>query len=699
MQLIFQYPLWFILFCLLLGGIYASLLYFKNNVFTLETKHTNKIIFGLALLRFLSAGIIAFLLLSPFIKKKQIDKIQPVLVLAHDNSESIKLNWDKEDSTNYINKLNSVLTDLSKDFEIQYFAFDEDIKAVDTLDFKGKASDLSNALEQINGTFYNQNVGAVIFASDGIYNKGNNPYYTTFDFPLYTIALGDTNIQTDAKIMFVRNNKLAYLDDKLEIEVGLQANHLANKNYTVSIAKIGKNSSQKLESKTLQIKNDFDEQETSFIINASSVGIHKYRVSIQEFENEVTTKNNYYDFYIEVIDNRQKILLVANAPHPDIAAIKSVVEKNKNYELDIQYINKFSANLDPYSLVIVHQLPAKANRGNSVFNAIQKSNIPVWYITGAMSNYNELNTIQNACNVTVKSNSNNDASPVFNTNFSSFNLSESTINAFKDFPPLQTPFGSYQIANNTTVCLLQKIGTVVSDYPILAFQDNLNKRNAILIGDGLWRWKMYDYYENGATTAFDEIIEKTINYLALKGDKRKFRINTNKNNFYEGEKVIFEAELYNDNYELINTPEVNILIKNDDNNEFPFAMTKTAKAYLYETESLPIGNYNYTASTTFNGKKLTASGAFSIEALQLEATQTQANHTLLHQLANKTNGKYYMAKDVENVKNDILNNENIKPLLYESSKTMPIINLYGLFFAILFLLTLEWFIRKWLGGY
>ncbi|MEZ4930301.1 MAG: hypothetical protein R2777_09900 [Chitinophagales bacterium] len=112
---------------------------------------------------------------------------------------------------------------------------------------------------------------------------------------------------------------------------------------------------------------------------------------------------------------------------------------------------------------------------------------------------------------------------------------------------------------------------------------------------------------------------------------------------------------------------------------------------------MPIGNYNYTASTTFNGKKLTVSGAFSIEALQLETTQTQANHTLLQQLANKTNGKYYLAKNVENVKNDILNNENIKPLLYESSKTMPIINLYGLFFAIIFLLALEWFYKKMAG--
>lgn len=699
MQLIFQYPIWFILFCLLLGTIYASLLYVKNNTFTLDSKHTKKIIFGLTVLRFLSVSTIAFLLLSPFIKKKHVDKIQPILVLAHDNSESIKLNWSKEDSTQYINSINSSLKELSKQFEIQYFAFDENIKAVDTLNFEGKASDLSNALEQINGTFYNQNVGAVIFASDGIYNKGNNPNYTSFDFPLYTITLGDTNVQTDAKITFVRHNKLAYLDDKLEVQVGLQANHLTNKKYNVSISKIGKNINQRLESKSIPIKNDFDEQETSFTINASAVGIHKFRVSINEFENEITTKNNYYDFYIEVIDNRQKILLIANAPHPDIATIKSVIEKNKNYELDIQYIKNFNANIDPYSLVIAHQLPSINNRANSLFNALQKSNIPTWFISGSSSDYNQFNTVQNLSSITVKSNNTNDATPAFNTNFSSFNLSESTLATLKNFPPLKTPFGSYNVASTSSVCLFQKIGAVVSDYPILSFQDNMNKRNALFIGDGLWRWKMYEFYENGTTDAFDEIIEKTINYLALKGDKRKFRIYTNKNSFNEGEKVIFEAELYNDNYELINTPEANILIVNDEGEEFPFTMTKTIKAYTYQTGSLPIGNYNYTATTTYNGKKLTANGAFSIEALQLEATQTQANHTLLEQLATKTNGKYYLAKDIAKIKDDILNNERIKPLLYESSKTMPIINLYGLFFAIISLLTIEWFIRKWLGGY
>ena len=73
---------------------------------------------GLAALRFLSVSIIAFLLLSPFIKSKFVDKVNPVIVFAHDNSESILLNLNTEDSTKYINNTNEVLSQLSEEYQI-----------------------------------------------------------------------------------------------------------------------------------------------------------------------------------------------------------------------------------------------------------------------------------------------------------------------------------------------------------------------------------------------------------------------------------------------------------------------------------------------------------------------------------------------------------------------------------------------------
>ena len=46
----------------------------------------------------------------------------------------------------------------------------------------------------VQDLYSNQNVGAVILASDGIYNEGSNPLYANFELnaPIHVIALGDT---------------------------------------------------------------------------------------------------------------------------------------------------------------------------------------------------------------------------------------------------------------------------------------------------------------------------------------------------------------------------------------------------------------------------------------------------------------------------------------------------------------------------
>jgi hypothetical protein len=695
MQIIFQYPAWFILFCVLLGLVYASVLYYKSDHFSDDTKNFTWTKRGLALLRFLSGTLLAFLLLSPFIKSKFIDKIEPVIVFVHDNSESILLNLNSEDSAKYIKSTNDMLTNLSEKYQVDYYAFDDKINEIDTLNFKGKSTNISFALDQINGLYFNQNVGAVIFATDGIYNQGNNPIYSDFNFPIYTVALGDTNQQTDVKIVNARANKLAYLDDKVLVEVELQANHLQGKQYQLSLS--GKNAL--IFNKTIPITKDFDEQKTTFTLDAKSIGIHRYIIEVQEFENEISLANNRFEFYIEVIDNRQKILLLANAPHPDIAAIKSVISVNKNFEIEIQYVQKMQANLDDYSLLIMHQVPSETQGAKNILSNVKSSKIPTWYIAGSSTDYASLNQEQNIVQISTQGKNGNDASAYFNARFNTFNLSENTIAILKKFPPLLTPFGNYNLSPGSTVLFYQKIGTVQTEYPILAFQENLGIRSALFVGDGLWRWKVYDFLENNSNEVFNEIIEKTINYLALKGDKRKFRVKTNKSAYFDGELVKFEAELYNDNYELINGPEVSLLVTNEDGSEYPFNFIKSEKAYQFETNSLAIGSYTYSATTVFNGKTLEAAGAFSIASMQLEALQTEANHNLLKQLSDKTGGAFMEAKDIGSLDELLFSQETIKPTLYESFKTRSIINLFGIFFLIMFLLSLEWFARKWFGAY
>ena len=61
-------------------------------------------------------------------------------------------------------------------------------------------------------------------------------------------------------------------------------------------------------------------------------------------QGEVTYSNNVQDIFIEVMDGREKILILAAAPHPDIAAIKQLIIQN--YDTLIQNLQQNITKLD-----------------------------------------------------------------------------------------------------------------------------------------------------------------------------------------------------------------------------------------------------------------------------------------------------------------------------------------------------------------
>ena len=695
MEFIFQYPIWFILFCLLLGALYAAVLYFKTTAFEDDSAMGKYLKPIMTALRFLSVSLLSFLLLSPLIKSRFIDKIPPKVVLAHDNSSSLLLSFKKLDSTIYLNSFAALQNAFEAKFATDFYSFSDKLYQNDTLNFKGKRTNLSNALQEINNNYFNQNIGAVIIATDGIFNEGINPIYTDFSFPIYAIALGDTVQQKDLKVSYVGANKIAYLGDKVEVNVDLEAYNLQGKNFDIKVSNKGNN----VFSKSFTLAKEYEEQKVNFTIDANSLGIQKYTVKLSELEGEITYENNSLDFYIDVIDSRQKILILANAPHPDIAALKQSISLNKNLDLDIQYIKNYTANLSKYNLIILHQLPSEKNKATQVFADIKKEKIPFLMVAGSQTDFAAFNTAQDIVNVKPSGQNTNDVLVFLDANFNSFTLDEATRSKMEEFPPLVVPFANFKTAANGKIFLKQKIGNVTTDYPVLVFQESFGVKSAVFIGEGLWRWRLHDYLENESHEAFDEIFSKTINYLALKSDKRKFRVNTPKNTFFETEEVVLEAELYNESYELINTPEVILNLKNEKGEDFPLSFSRTNNAYQLKTNNLPVGDYTYSAKTNYDGKSYIADGLFSIQALQLEALQTRANHQLLFQLAEKTGGKVFYPNQIEELQNFILNKEDIRPTLFETFKTRSIINLKWIFFLILGLLSVEWFMRKYNGGY
>ncbi|NNE30447.1 MAG: hypothetical protein HKN16_12485, partial [Saprospiraceae bacterium] len=622
----FQYPTSLFLLCLALALVYALIVYFRDKKQG-DWKGWTK--WALGSLRFLGVTLLASLLLSPLLKRFTSETKQPIVVIAQDGSQSVSVAL-KDQKETYTEMVQALETEFAEDFEVKTYTFGSSLRpGVDT-SFQDKVTNISGLLKEVYDRFSNQNLGAVILASDGIFNEGANPIYsgTKLEAPIYTIALGDTTPQKDLILKRVLHNNIAYLGDEFSVLVDLQARNFSGSRVNIELGKMVDGKFSQLERNEIRINKDdfFNTQE--FILPANVAGVQRYRARVTGLSGEASFANNSKDFFVDVLDTRQQILILAGAPHPDISAIKSELEKNKNYEIEFELASNFTSNFKDYSFVIMHGINPDVYAG--LFSSLNASGIPNLEIWGAEGKPSPNSLIP----FNKKGGDANEITVFLSDNFTYYSISDELKNLFSKFPPLQSPFGEYKPAVSGQTLLNQKIGAVETDYPMLVLGEQNGTKKGVLAGEGLWRWRLFDYIQNQNHDLFREFTTKLVQYLSTKEDKRKFRISLPKNIFKENETVIIDAELYNNAYELVNIPEASILLRDGTGKEYNFTFSKTNKAYRLNAGVLPVGNYRFTARTNYSGESLSFNGQFSVQPIQLKLFNTTADHKILSMLSN-----------------------------------------------------------------
>ena len=691
--LITSYSVWFLLLCMLAGSAYSGLLYFreKDNNFS---KLTTRI---LAVLRGVSVTLLAFLLLSPLLKSTTRLTEKPIVVLALDNSGSISLGKDssfykKEFIINY----QKLVEDLSKKYEVQTYTFGDKVSRGTASNFTEQQTNIESLFNEIRDSYSNRNLAALILASDGIYNQGTDPLYVSDNAPysIYTIALGDTIQQKDIKISRINYNRIAFLGNDFPVEITVTAYKCAGSQSKISVA----SGDQKFYNENLQIKQPLYSHTFTTQLTASKTGIQRYQIAVSPVPGEVSKANNYQEIFVEVLDGRQKILLLQAAPHPDVSALKQTIEKNRNYSVDNFMLSDFNGSVAPYSLVILHQIPSVNDVGFQVTNQLKTNPVPVLYIIGSQSNIPAYNNLMAGLQIPQSLSSFNEATGVLNPDFSLFSPGTEIERMLPEFPPLTVPFSQYKPGTAAQVLLYQKIGTVNSRIPLILFNQGVDRKSATITGEGLWRWRMANYAKAGNQQAFDELFTKIIQYLTVKEDKSQFRVIL-KNSFNENESVEIDAELYNESYQLINEPDVNIVITDVNKKSFPYAFTRTSNAYYLNAGSLPPGDYLYKATTTFAGKAYQKAGMFTITALNVESMNTVANHVLLNNMANRHKGKMVYPDKMDEIVKLLAARDDLKTVAYARKRYTDLISFFPVLLILLALLSVEWFIRKRNGSY
>jgi hypothetical protein len=670
----------------MLGILYAWLLYRQpvnlGKYFRL----------GLAAIRTLVVFLIALLLVSPLVKSVKYSPQKPLVLVAQDNSASVNtfkapgFNADK-----FVDDLAKLKQELGDEYDVQEFNFSKDLRNGLSAKFDGKQTDISNALHQLNNRFVNQNIGALVLATDGLYNQGNDPQYDAKNIKtsIYTIALGDTTAKRDLLIGNVNYNKTAFLGNDFEIEVLAEAYQSKGENLRLTVT----TDSRQVFSQTISITSADFKKVIPIKLTADKKGLRKYNISIAPVKNELSTQNNTETIYIDVLDARQKVLVLYQSPHPDITVIKQAIETNKNFEVKTILLAELaSIKLADYSLIVLYQIPASISA--PLKNFISKSKTPVWYILGSQTDLQLFNVEQNNVKISAGREESQEVFALPDASFAAFTLSDSSRKKIVTLPPLLAPFGSYSTATNTAVLLRQKIGAITTTYPLLAFADDAGRRIAILTGEGLWRWQLAEYQNYGNRNATDELLSQTVQYLTANANRQRFRVYPARNVFDEGENVILNAELYNDALELINTPDVKIDLKNGAGKNFSFLFSRSGQSYELDAGTLPVGEYTYTATTQNGKQQFKATGLLTVKSLNLETRQSAANHTLLNTIAKQSGGQMLYPAQLNQLAAIIRKNDNIKTVVYEDKHYSDIIDVKWLFVLILVLLTGEWFLRK-----
>ena len=118
-------------------------------------------------------------------------------------------------------------------------------------------------------------------------------------------------------------------------------------------------------------------------------------------------------------------------------------------------------------------------------------------------------------------------------------------------------------------------------------------------------------------------------------------------------------------------------------------------SYEADLSSLSSGNYDYTVIVT--GENISRSGSFSILDYDVEQQLLNADVTKLRQVATNTEGKAYFMNQNSILIRDLIEDQRYQAIQKSKENIVSLIDWKYLLAIIIFLLAVEWFMRKYNG--
>lgn len=642
-------------------------------------------------LRALALFVIGILLLGLIFPRKQ-TRTEPANIFFLIDQSSSMLNYADSATvkSNIPMFIEAAKQKLDGKYLTRFIHFSSAIHPDDTLRFDGASSNLALGFSHIRDLFINNNLGAIVLLSDGNFNEGLNPKYEAEKIkftPVYTLAVGDTITKRDAMISNVIANNIAFSGNIFPIKVEGKASKMNGEIISIQL-KQGKNV---LQEKTVSINGNNAFFDHTFQIEARGKGIQSYTIELVSKVEEYTLSNNKRTVYVEILESKRKAALIFGGMHPDAGALQSILQKDQNTDVSPYFLSDLNKIPEADILILID---VDLVQNPTFYKELQSTTTPyILFVNPNMSTAN--------LEVGLVGHSPGRADYVhaqFNEEFSLIQFSETFKQRIKEWPPVAAPFAR-EVKNIGQTLLFQKIGNIATDKPLMTFATKGNQKMVYFYGDGIWRWRMMEFNRHQNNLGFEELWDKTLQYLSVKENRDKLRVFPPTRMTIRDE-MRFRAEFYNDAFQEIVTPQIRLSLRDEDNKLVGnYTFSPMTRDYELNIGKMAAGVYKWEANTEFNGKKYQKNGEFIIDDISIEAQDLSANYDVLIDLTENSNGQFYVLPDWQKLLDELESNENLSSAQFEETNYANLIDLKWLFFLIFLFLAAEWVLRRWFGGY
>jgi uncharacterized membrane protein len=291
------------------------------------------------LLETLLASLLLFLLWHPAISIATLRPQQNIVSILIDDSRSMRM---QEDGKTRLERATAglksgVLDELRKRFQVRLYRFGKNADRIDKLEMLtggASATRIGDSLTEVLADSSTLPLGAVILLSDGADNSGGIGRDTISQIrqrqiPINTVGFGKEKPNKDIEISDVALPARTLADARLAAEVTLRNFGYAGQKAKLAVRDGGK----VLASREITLKAEGAPQIEQVQFNAGLAGAKSYQVSIEPLAGEENIANNVVLRLVNVEGRKPRILYMEGEPRWEFKFIRRAVEGDRSLQL------------------------------------------------------------------------------------------------------------------------------------------------------------------------------------------------------------------------------------------------------------------------------------------------------------------------------------------------------------------------------